>query len=45
MVGQKKIQPNPTHHTDPTQPKWVRLGWVEPIGWTNLLLLLLLLLN
>ena len=28
MVGQKKIQPNPT------QPTWVGLGWVEPMGWT-----------
>jgi len=41
--GLKKIQPNPTHHISPTQPTWVRLGQVEPIGWTNFLLLLLLL--
>ena len=30
MVGQKK--PNPTHHISPTQPTWVGLGRVEPMG-------------
>ena len=29
MVGQKKIQPNPTHYISPTQPIWVGLNpWV-----------------
>ena len=30
--GSKKIQPNPTHHIHPTQPTWVRLDRVEPMG-------------
>ena len=38
----KKIQPNPTHHISPTQPIWVGLGRVEPMGWIIFLLLLLL---
>ena len=33
--GSKKIQPNPTHHINPTQPTWVGLGRVEPMGLTN----------
>ena len=32
--GSKNIQPNPIHHINPTQPTWVGLGWVKPIGWT-----------
>ena len=36
VVGKKKF--------NPTQPTWVRLGWVEPLGWTIFLFLLLLLL-
>ena len=39
--GSKKIQPNPAHHISPTQPTWVGLGRIEPIGWIKLLLLLL----
>ena len=32
MVGQKKIQPNLTHHISPTQPTWVGLNpWVRQI--------------
>ena len=34
--GSKKIQPNPTHHISPTQPT----GWVEPIGWTNFIIII-----
>ena len=33
--GSKKIQPNPTHHINPTQPTWVGLGRVEPMSLTN----------
>ena len=38
--GSKKIQLNPTHHINPTQPTWVGLGRIKPMGLTNLLLLL-----
>ena len=46
MVGQKKF--NPTQpiievQPNPMQPTWVGLGRVEPMGWTKILLLLLLL--
>ena len=30
----KKIQLNSTHHRGPTQPTWIGLGWVEPMGLT-----------
>ena len=44
MVGQKKIQPNPTHHISPTQPNPHGSGWTHgldnicrvrntPVGW------------
>ena len=48
MIGQKKFNPtqsSPSYKSNPTQPTWDGLGQVEPMGWTNLLLLLLLLLN
>ena len=41
MMGQKKIQPNPTHHISPTQPTWVGLGWVEPMGLTNFIIIII----
>ena len=34
MVGQKKIQPNPTHHINPTQPNPTHMGQVGS-GWTH----------
>ena len=41
--GSKKnsTQPNPSHKSNPTQPTWVGLGRVEPVGLTNFFLLLL----
>ena len=38
--GSKKIQPNPIHHINPTQPAWVGLN-----PWVGQFFLLLLLLN
>ena len=32
-VKKNSTQPNPTHHLSPTQPTWVGLGRVEPLGW------------
>ena len=30
----KKIQPSLTQHEGPTQPTWIKLGRVGPMGWT-----------
>ena len=32
--GLKKIQPITGVQPNPTQPTWIRLGWVKPMGWT-----------
>ena len=37
----KKIRPNPTHHISPTQPTWVGLGWVKPMGLTNFIIIII----
>ena len=39
--GSKKIQPNPTHHINPTQPTWVGLGRAEPTGLTNFIIIII----
>ena len=39
-VKKNSTQPNPSHKSNPTQPIWVGLGQIEPVGLTIFLFII-----